>query len=123
MARIAGVDVPEHKPVAYALPYIYGVGLQRARSVLEKLDIAEDKRVRKLSEEEVSAIQKEITARYTIEGELRKQVRMNIKRLQEIGTLRGERHKKSLPVRGQRTKANARTRKGHRKKGAASAKK
>jgi len=123
MARIAGVDLPENKPVAYALPHVYGLGMQSSRNILDKLDIAHDRRVKNLSEEEVSAIQKEITSGYTVEGELRKQVRMNIKRLQEIGSYRGERHKRSLPLRGQRTKTNARTRKGHRKKGAATAKK
>ena len=123
MARIAGVDLPENKPVAYALPYIYGVGLKRSHDILGKLDIQSDKRVKNLSEEEAAAIQREITSAYNVEGELRKQVRTNIKRLQEIGSVRGDRHKRSLPLRGQRTKTNARTRKGHRKKGAGMAKK
>jgi len=123
MARIAGVDLPENKPIAYALPYIYGVGIQSSHDILDKLDIEARKRVKNLSEEEISAIQKEISSGYTVEGELRKQVRMNIKRLQEIGSYRGDRHKRSLPLSGQRTKTNARTRKGHRKKGAATAKK
>ncbi len=123
MARVAGVDLPENKPIEYALPYVYGIGIQSARNILDKLDVEARKRVKNLTEEEISAIQKEITSGYTVEGELRKQVRTNIKRLQEIGSYRGERHKRSLPLRGQRTKTNARTRKGHRKKGAATARK
>lgn len=123
MARIAGVDLPENKPVEYALPYVYGIGLKSAQDIIDKLDIESRKRVKHLTEDELSAIQKEISSGYSVEGELRKQVRTNIKRLQEIGSYRGDRHKRSLPLRGQRTKTNARTRKGHRKKGAATARK
>ena len=119
MARIEGVNLPNNKRIEYALPYVFGVGLKGARDILEKCKIDFNKRVRELSEAEVVAIQREITVNYTVEGDLRKEIRMNIKRLQDIGSYRGLRHKKSLPVRGQRTKTNARTRKGPRKKGSA----
>jgi small subunit ribosomal protein S13 len=119
MARIEGVTLPSNKRIEYALPYIFGVGLKSAQDILVKLKISLDKRVRDLSDEEIAAIQKEITASYVVEGELRKDIRNNIKRLQEIGAYRGLRHKKGLPARGQRTKTNARTRKGPRKAGGA----
>jgi len=119
MARIEGVTLPNDKRIEYALPYIFGLGLKAAQDILLKLKISFDKRVRELTDEEVVAIQKEITAHYVVEGELRKDIRNNIKRLQEIGSFRGLRHKKGLPVRGQRTKTNARTRKGPRKAGGA----
>lgn len=119
MARIEGVTLPNDKRIEYALPYIFGLGLKAAQDILSKLKISFDKRVRELTDEEVVAIQKEITANYVVEGELRKDIRNNIKRLQEIGAYRGLRHKKGLPVRGQRTKTNARTRKGPRKAGGA----
>jgi small subunit ribosomal protein S13 len=119
MARIEGVTLPSNKRIEYALPYIFGVGLKSAQNILKKLKISFDKRVKDLSDEEVAAIQKEVTAGYVVEGELRKDIRNNIKRLQEIGAYRGLRHKKGLPVRGQRTKTNARTRKGPRKAGGA----
>lgn len=119
MARIEGVTLPSNKRIEYALPYIFGIGLTAAQAILSKLKISFDKRVKDLSDEEVAAIQKEITTSYVVEGELRKDIRNNIKRLQEIGAYRGLRHKKGLPVRGQRTKTNARTRKGPRKAGGA----
>lgn len=119
MARIEGVTLPSNKRIEYALPYIFGVGLKSAQDILNKLKISFDKRVKDLSDEEIAAIQKEITGNYVVEGELRKDIRNNIKRLQEIGAYRGLRHKKGLPVRGQRTKTNARTRKGPRKAGSA----
>lgn len=119
MARIEGVTLPNDKRIEYALPYIFGLGLKAAQDILLKLKINFNKRVNELTDEEVAAIQKEITANYVVEGELRKDIRNNIKRLQEIGAYRGLRHKKGLPVRGQRTKTNARTRKGPRKAGGA----
>lgn len=117
MARVAGVDLPENKKVEYALPYIYGVGHTRSCEILEKIGIDHNRRVKDLTEEEVATLQREVTNSYAIEGDLRKQIKENIRRLQEIGSYRGIRHKRSLPVRGQRTKTNARGRKGSRKKG------
>ena len=119
MARIEGVNLPREKRIEYALPYVFGIGLKRSRDILNVLSISFDKRVKDLSDTEVAAIQKEITVNYTTEGDLRKEIRVNIKRLQDIGSYRGTRHKKSLPTRGQRTKTNARTRKGPRKAGSA----
>lgn len=119
MARIEGVTLPSNKRIEYGLTYVYGIGLKSSQDILNKLRINFDKRVKDLSDEEVAAIQKEVTANYTTEGELRKEVKTNIRRLQEIGSYRGLRHKKSLPARGQRTRTNARTRKGPRKAGGA----
>ena len=119
MARIEGVELPRNKRIEYALPYIYGLGLKLSRDILTKLSINFDTRVHDLSDETVAAIQKEVSSYYTTEGELRKRVKEDIRRLQAIGSYRGLRHKKSLPVRGQRTKTNARTRKGPRKAGSA----
>lgn len=119
MARIEGVNLPSSKRIEYGLTYVYGIGLKHARDILDKLKINIDKRVRELSDQEVTAIQKEITQNYKVEGELRKEVTDNIRRLMETGSYRGLRHKKGLPVRGQRTKTNARTRKGPRKAGGA----
>jgi small subunit ribosomal protein S13 len=119
MARIEGVNLPREKRIEYALPYVFGVGLKRSRDILNKLKINLDLRVRDLTDEQVTAIQREITSNYVTEGDLRKEIRLNIKRLQDINSYRGIRHKKSLPVRGQRTKTNARTRKGPRKAGSA----
>ncbi len=119
MARIEGVNLPREKRIEFALPYVFGIGLKRSRDILNVLSISFDTRVKDLSDTEVVAIQKEITANYTTEGDLRKEIRLNIKRLQDIGSYRGQRHKKSLPTRGQRTKTNARTRKGPRKAGSA----
>ena len=114
MARIEGVLLPGNKRVEYGLTYLYGVGLTSSRDILSKVKISFDKRIKDLTDAEVTAIQKEITANYKVEGELRKDVLMNIKRLQEVGSYRGLRHKRGLPVRGQRTRTNARTRKGPR---------
>lgn len=119
MARIEGVNLPANKRLEYGLTYVFGVGLKTSRDVLTKLKISFDKRVKDLTDMEVAAIQKEISTHYVAEGELRKEISMNIKRLQEIGSYRGFRHKKGLPTRGQRTKTNARTRKGPRKLGSA----
>jgi len=119
MARIEGVTLPNNKRIEYALPYIFGLGLKTSQEILLKLKISFDKRVNELTDDEVVAIQKEITANYVVEGELRKDIRNNIKRLVDISSYRGLRHKKGLPARGQRTKTNARTRKGPRKAGGA----
>lgn len=117
MARIAGINLPLNKRIEYALPYVYGIGLSLARVILTKLKISYDIRVKDLTEKQVAELQKEVTDNYITEGDLRKQLHLNIRRLQEIGSYRGLRHKKKLPVRGQRTKTNARTRKGPRKAG------
>ena len=119
MARIEGVELPRNKRIEYALPYVFGLGLKLSQDILTKLQISFDKRVKDLSDEEVAAIQKEVSTNYVAEGELHKRIKMDIKRLQEIGSYRGSRHKRSLPVRGQRTRTNARTRKGPRKAGSA----
>ena len=115
MARIAGVDLPREKRVEIGLTYIYGIGLPTSRTILEKAGVNPDTRVKDLSEEEVGAIRKIIDSEYEVEGELRREVSMNIKRLMEIGCYRGIRHRRGLPVRGQKTKTNARTRKGPKK--------
>src|SRR3989339_1844326 len=114
MARIQGVDLPNDKRIEYALPYVFGIGLVTAQRILSKLKIDFSRRVRELSEGEVTSIAREVAENYVTEGDLRKEIRQNIKRLQDIGSYRGLRHKRSLPVRGQRTKTNARTRKGPR---------
>jgi small subunit ribosomal protein S13 len=119
MARISGVILPENKRIEYALPYVYGLGLKNSQEILSKLKINFDKRVRDLTDDEVASIQQEVNNNYSVEGDLRKEITLAIKRLQEIGCYRGTRHKKGLPVRGQRTKTNARTRKGPRKAGSA----
>jgi small subunit ribosomal protein S13 len=115
MARIAGVDLPRQKRVEVALTYIYGIGVARSNTILGKAGIDPSVRVKDLSEEEVSRIAKILDAEGGIEGDLRKDVAMNIKRLMEIGSYRGGRHRRNLPVRGQRTHTNARTRKGPRR--------
>jgi len=112
MARIAGVDLPRQKRVEIALTYIYGIGNTRSGRILEKAGIDSGVRVQDLSEEEVSRIAKTLDAEGGVEGDLRKDTAMNIKRLMEIGSYRGMRHRRNLPVRGQRTHTNARTRKG-----------
>jgi small subunit ribosomal protein S13 len=119
MARIEGVNLPREKRIEYALPYVFGLGLKTSRDILNKLAISFDKRVKDLSDAEIASIQKEVNSNYLTEGDLRKEIRLNIKRLQDIGSYRGTRHKKGLPSRGQRTKTNARTRKGPRKAGSA----
>ena len=114
MARILGVDIPNNKRVVISLTYIYGIGKSRSQEILSKAKIDENKKVSSLSEEELATIRK-IASEYVIEGDLRREVAMNIKRLMEIASYRGIRHRRNLPVRGQRTKCNARTRKGPRK--------
>lgn len=114
MARIEGANLPLSKRIEYGLTYLYGIGLKSSRDILTKLKIDFNKRVKDLSNDEVAAIQREVTSNYTTEGELRKEIALNIKRLQEIGSYRGLRHKRGLPARGQRTRTNARTRKGPR---------
>lgn len=115
MVRIEGVVLPNEKRVECGLTYLFGVGLTRARVILQQTGVSPDVRVKDLTHQQVAAIQKYVSQNYKVEGELRKDITMDIKRLQEIGCYRGLRHKKSLPVRGQRTKTNARTRKGPRK--------
>lgn len=112
MARIAGVDLPKNKTIQFALPYIYGIGLTTSTKILEISKIEPTTRVNKLSEEHLLAIRNAIADNFSVEGELRSQVGRNIKRLMDISTYRGVRHRKGLPVRGQNTKNNARTRKG-----------
>jgi small subunit ribosomal protein S13 len=115
MARISGVDLPRRKAIAYALPYIYGIGDQTARQICKKAGIPEDRKVEELSEADVKAIRDAIEANYKVEGDARREVQQNIKRLMDLGCYRGLRHRKGLPVNGQRTHTNARTRKGPRK--------
>ena len=114
MARIAGVDIPNDKRVVISLTYVYGIGKPLAQEILKTVNISEDKRVKDLSEEELTKIRNEVS-KYKVEGDLRRDVALNIKRLSEIGSYRGLRHRRGLPVRGQSTKTNARTRKGPRK--------
>jgi len=115
MARIEGVNLPLKKRIEFGLTYVFGIGLKSSRDILTKVGIDFDKRVKDLTDEEVATIQKEVTVNYKTEGHLRKEIMLNIQRLREIGCYRGIRHKKGLPVRGQRTKTNARTRKGPKK--------
>ena len=115
MARIAGVDLPRRKQVVYALPYIFGIGKNIARDICAKARVDPSRRVDDLSEGEVKAIRDIIDADYKVEGDLRREVQMNIKRLMDLGCYRGLRHRRGLPTRGQRTHTNARTRKGPRK--------
>ena len=112
MARIAGVDLPRQKRIEIGLTYIYGIGATRSRKILSETGMDPNVRVKDLSEEEVSRIQRVIDAQGGVEGDLRQEVAVNIKRLMEVGSYRGLRHRRSLPVRGQRTHTNARTRKG-----------
>jgi small subunit ribosomal protein S13 len=114
MARIAGVDIPRDKRVVISLTYIYGIGKPTAQKILKEAGVSEDTRVRDLTEEELGRI-REIVSRLKVEGDLRREVSLNIKRLMEIGCYRGLRHRRGLPVRGQNTKNNARTRKGPRR--------
>lgn len=115
MARIAGVDLPRDKRIEYGLTYIFGIGLTTSRRILSAAGINLDTRVRDLTESEVSKISAVITSNLKVEGDLRREVAQNIKRLMDIGCYRGLRHRRGLPVRGQRTRTNARTRKGPRK--------
>ncbi len=112
MARIAGVDLPREKRVEIGLTYVYGIGRTSATKILEKTGINPDTRVKDLTEDEVAKLRDVIDNDYTVEGDLRREVALNIKRLIEVGCYRGVRHRKGLPVRGQNTKNNARTRKG-----------
>lgn len=115
MARIAGVDLPARKRAEIGLTYIYGIGRARSRSILHRANVNPDKKVVDLNEEEVSRIRQILEAEGAVEGDLRKEISMNIKRLIEMGSYRGLRHRRGLPVRGQRTHTNARTRKGPRR--------
>ena len=115
MARIAGVDVPREKRVEIGLTYIYGIGPTTSRQILQKTQISPDTRVRDLTEDEVQRVREVIDREHRVEGDLRREVALNIKRLTEIGCYRGLRHRRNLPVRGQRTKTNARTKRGARK--------
>ncbi len=115
MARIAGIDLPNEKRVEIGLTYIYGIGKQTSNKILQATKINPDTRVKDLTEDEVAAIRSYIEKNCTVEGDLQREVSLNIKRLQEIGCYRGIRHRKGLPVRGQNTKQNARTRKGPKK--------
>lgn len=115
MARIAGVDLPKNKRGEVALTYIYGIGRSKAKQILEKAKVDIDKKVNDWSDEEINAIRNTISTEAKVEGELRSEIQLNIKRLQDIGSYRGIRHRLGLPLRGQRTKNNSRTRKGKRK--------
>ena len=115
MARISGVDLPREKRIEHALPYIYGIGLTRSRAILSATGVDPDTRVKDLAETEVAKIREQIDRTYKVEGDLRREVQLNIKRLMDIGCYRGLRHRRGLPVRGQSTKTNARTRKGPRR--------
>jgi small subunit ribosomal protein S13 len=115
MARIAGVDLPRNKRLEIALTYIYGIGRKRSNHVLEKAGVSPDKRTEDLDENDVRKIRDVIEANFKVEGDLRREVNMNIKRLMDLGCYRGLRHRRGLPVRGQRTSTNARTRKGPRR--------
>ena len=115
MARIAGVDLPRHKQIAFSLPYIYGVGRKLALDICRRADIPSNKKTEELTDSEIKRIRELLETVYRVEGDLRREVQMNIKRLMDLGCYRGLRHRRSLPVNGQRTHTNARTRKGPRK--------
>jgi len=115
MARIAGIDLPKEKRIEIGITYIYGIGLPTAHTILKETGINPDTRVRDLTEEEVNSLRDYINKNLTVEGDLRRDIALDIKRLMEIGSYRGIRHRKGLPVRGQKTKTNARTRKGPKK--------
>jgi len=115
MARIAGVDIPNEKRVEIGLTYIYGIGRTRSNEILAKTGVSPDTRCKDLTEAEVARLREVIDAEYVVEGDLRREVAMNIKRLMDIGSYRGLRHRRKLPVRGQRTRTNARTRRGTRR--------
>jgi small subunit ribosomal protein S13 len=115
VARIAGIDIPREKRVEISLTYIYGIGLPTSQKVLVQANVNPDTRVRDLTDEQVNRLREIIDRRYTVEGDLRRETAMNIKRLGEIGSYRGLRHRRNLPVRGQRTKTNARQRRGPKK--------
>jgi small subunit ribosomal protein S13 len=115
MARISGIDIPREKRVEVSLTYIYGIGLPTSQRILAQANVNPDTRVRDLTEDQVNRLREIIDRRYKVEGDLRREVALNIKRLQEIGSYRGTRHRRNLPVRGQRTKTNARQRRGPRR--------
>ena len=115
MARIAGVDIPKEKRIEVALTYLYGIGLVLSKKILEQTNVNPDTRVKDLTDDEINRIREVIDKGYKVEGDLRKEITFNVKRLIEIGSYRGLRHRRSLPVRGQRTKTNARTKRGSRK--------
>jgi small subunit ribosomal protein S13 len=115
MARISGIDIPREKRVEVALTYIYGIGLPTSQKIIAQANVNGDTRVRDLTEDQVNRLREIIDRRYKVEGDLRREVALNIKRLQEIGSYRGLRHRRNLPVRGQRTKTNARQRRGPRR--------
>ena len=115
MARISGIDLPREKRIEHALPYIYGVGLSRSQKILAEAGVDPDIRVKDLAETDVAKIREIIDRSFKVEGDLRREVQLNIKRLMDIGCYRGLRHRRGLPVRGQSTKTNARTRKGPRR--------
>lgn len=113
MPRIAGVNIPDQKKILYSLPYIYGIGLPLAKKILEEADIDPEKRAKDLSSDELERLKNIVERKYKIEGELKREIMMNIRRLKEIGSWRGLRHQKGLPVRGQRTRCNSRTVRGN----------
>lgn len=115
MARIAGVDLPKNKKVLYGLQYIFGVGAKVSSDILKKSNVDPEKKISDLTDEEIAEIRANLTTEYKVEGALRSEVQQNIKRLMDIGSYRGSRHRRSLPARGQRTRTNSRTRKGKRK--------
>lgn len=115
MPRVAGIDIPPRKRIEVALTYVYGIGRSRSKQILDMAGISPDVRAEKLTDDEVAKIRSVIDGNFQVEGNLRREVSLHIKRLMDLGTYRGSRHKKSLPVRGQRTKTNSRTRKGPRK--------
>ncbi|HYI67701.1 MAG TPA: 30S ribosomal protein S13 [Candidatus Limnocylindrales bacterium] len=115
MARIAGVDIPREKRVVISLTYIYGIGLTSSKRVISAANVSPDTRVRDLTDEEVNRLREVVDRQFKVEGDLRREVSLNVKRLMEIGSYRGLRHRRNLPVRGQRTKTNARQRRGTKK--------
>lgn len=115
MARIAGIDLPRDKRIEHALPYIFGIGLSRSQQVLAEAGVNPDTRVKDLAETEVARLREIVEKTYKVEGDLRREIQLNIKRLMDIGSYRGLRHRRGLPVRGQSSKTNARTRKGPRR--------
>lgn len=115
MARISGIEIPREKRVEISLTYVYGIGLPTSQKILAQANVNPDTRVRDLTEEQVNRLRDIVDRRYTVEGDLRRETALNIKRLQEIGSYRGLRHRRNLPVRGQRTKTNARQRRGQKR--------
>lgn len=115
MARIEGIDLPRNKRIEFGLTYIYGIGLSRSHAILSHTGVSPDTRVKDLTDSDITKIREDINQNYKVEGDLRREVQLNIKRLIEIGSYRGIRHRRGLPVRGQRTRTNARTRKGPKK--------